>query len=46
VDCSGCTYCFGCVGLSRKDFHILNQPYDRSTYFKITSKLTRDLGLG
>jgi hypothetical protein len=46
VDCSGCTYCFGCVGLSRKDFHILNKPYDRSTYFKLTSKLTRELGLG
>jgi hypothetical protein len=46
VDCTGCTYCFGCVGMSRKDFHILNKPYDRSTYFAITSRLTRELGLG
>lgn len=45
VDCDGCTYCFGCVGLSRKDFHILNRPYDKSSYFAITSKLSRELGL-
>ena len=30
----------GCVGLSRKDFHILNKPYDRSAYFAITARLT------
>jgi hypothetical protein len=46
VDCTECTYCFGCVGLVRKDFHILNKPYDRSTYFAITGKLVRELGLG
>ena len=45
IDCTGCTYCFGCVGLSRKDFHILNRPYDRSTYFALTSRLARELGL-
>lgn len=38
-----CTYCFGCVGLSHKDFYILNQPYDRSTYFQITRELTAQL---
>jgi len=38
-DMSECNYCFGCVGLSRKDFHILNEPYDRSTYFKIIKEL-------
>ena len=46
VDCTGCSYCFGCVGLRDKDFHILNRPYDRSTYFALTAKLTRELGLG
>ena len=45
VDCDGCTYCFGCVGLSKKDFHILNRPYDKSSYFALTSKLMRELGL-
>jgi hypothetical protein len=31
------------VGLSRKDFHILNQPYDRSTYFALTRSLLQQL---
>jgi hypothetical protein len=31
------------VGLSHKDFHILNEPYDRKTYFAITSKLVPSL---
>jgi hypothetical protein len=34
------------VGLSRKDFHILNEPYDRSAYFALVKKLSRELGLG
>jgi hypothetical protein len=41
--CADCTYCFGCVGLSRKDFHILNEPYDRKTYFEIVDKLKKSL---
>jgi hypothetical protein len=45
VGCVGCTYCFGCVGLHKKDFHILNEPYDRATYFEITARLSRELGL-
>jgi hypothetical protein len=45
-DCTGCTYCFGCVGLVGKDFHILNRPYDRSSYFAITARLARELGIG
>lgn len=45
VGCSKCTYCFGCVGLSRKDFHILNEPYDRATYFAMVEKLSRELRL-
>ena len=45
-DCAACNYCFGCVGLSGKDFHVLNQPYERSEYFALTSRLTRELGLG
>ncbi len=38
-----CNYCLGCVGLSHKDFHILNQPYDRSIYFQISRALMRQL---
>jgi hypothetical protein len=39
------SYCFGCVGLSSRDYHILNEPYDRSTYFAILRRLTRELRL-
>lgn len=42
-DMTECNYCFGCVGLSRKDFHILNKKYSRSDYFKITDKLLKAL---
>ena len=44
-DLTECNYCFGCVGLSRKDFHILNERYDRSSYFKIVNQLTKTLRL-
>ena len=45
VGCSGSNYLFGCVGLARKDFHILNEPYDRKTYFETVARLTRELGI-
>lgn len=44
VGCTRCTYCFGCVGLIGKDFHILNEPYDRETYFAVVRELRRGLG--
>ena len=43
VALSGCQYCFGCVGLSGKDFHVLNEPYDRKAYFALTERLRREL---
>ncbi len=46
VRCAGmaqCNYCLGCVGLSHKDYHILNQPFDRSAYFELSRKLMRQL---
>jgi hypothetical protein len=45
VALSDCAYCFGCAGLSGKDFHILNEPYDRATYFDVTKRLLTELGL-
>jgi len=42
-DCTECNYCFGCVGLSRKDFHILNEKFSRSDYFRIVGQLTKTL---
>lgn len=42
---SDCTYCFGCVGLSKKDFHILNVGFPRQVYFELTARLKKELGL-
>lgn len=39
--CADCTYCFACVGLAKKDFHILNVPYDKKTYFELVAKLRK-----
>jgi len=33
------------VGLVRKDFHVLNQPLDRKTYFKVVARLKKELGI-
>jgi hypothetical protein len=45
VAVSRATYCFGCVGISNKDFHILNEPYPRAAYFEITRRLAAELGI-
>jgi hypothetical protein len=42
---SDCNYCFGCIGLSRKDFHVLNRPLSRTEYFQVVEKLRRELGI-
>jgi hypothetical protein len=44
--CSECSYCFGCVGLAKKDFHVLNVKYTRSEYFRIVRALEEELGIG
>ena len=44
-DCHNCTYCFGCVGLHQKDFHIFNKPYGRTEYFNKVAALKKTLGL-
>ncbi len=43
--CSDCTYCFGCVGLAKKDFHILNVQYTKTEYFRIVKALRAEMGL-
>jgi len=42
---SDCNYCFGCVGISKRDFHILNLEFDRKDYFRIVGRLRRELGV-
>ncbi len=44
MDCSDCQYCFGCVGLSGHEFHVLNEPCERSAYFALTARLRKELG--
>lgn len=43
--CFECDYCFGCVGLVKQDFHILNKKYTRSDYFREVAKLRQALGI-
>jgi hypothetical protein len=45
VALSECAYCFGCVGLQHKEFHILNEAYSQQDYFRITARLSRELDL-
>jgi hypothetical protein len=33
------------VGLSKKDFHILNVPFSRTEYFKVVNRLRKELGI-
>lgn len=44
-DCSECVFCFGCVGLVKKEFHILNQKFRRDEYFKKIKELEAVFGL-
>lgn len=34
IDCYNCENCFGCVGLNRKKFHIMNQEYSEAEYWQ------------
>ena len=44
-NCYACLFCFGCVGLSKKEFHILNMPFKRKVYFELVEQLKQTLGL-
>lgn len=39
INCYDCEQCFGCVGLRRKKFHILNKPYSEEEYWKRVDEL-------
>ena len=44
-DCAECVFCFGCVGLVKKEFHILNKPFTRQEYFELVGELKATLGI-
>ncbi|HEV7702304.1 MAG TPA: hypothetical protein VGO63_02590 [Candidatus Paceibacterota bacterium] len=37
--CRGCSDCFGCVGLSKKQYCIFNKQYSKEDYFKMIEKI-------
>lgn len=41
--CDNCTHCFGCVGLRRKSFCILNKQYSEAEYFPVRNAIVTAL---
>ena len=41
--CFNCTHCFGCVGLKRKKYCILNKQYKKEEYEKLVQKLIKKM---
>ncbi|MFH0769955.1 MAG: hypothetical protein V1926_01105 [Candidatus Peregrinibacteria bacterium] len=39
ISCDACRHCFGCVGLWRKEYCILNKQYTKETYEETVMKL-------
>lgn len=39
VECTGCNHCFGCIGLHRKKYCILNKQYSKDEYESLRTKL-------
>lgn len=41
--CIECEYCFGCVGLKKKKYCILNKQYDKKEYEKLKKEIVKDM---
>ena len=41
--CIECEYCFGCVGLKKKKYCILNKQYSKDEYEKLREKIITDM---
>lgn len=41
--CRGCSECFGCVGLSKKQYCIFNKQYSKEEYFKEIEKIKQQM---
>jgi len=39
IACHNCQYCFGCVGLRGKKYHIFNKKYSKEEYWKLLDKI-------
>lgn len=42
--CSGSSYLFGCVGLRKKQYCILNKQYEKEEYFEMIEKIKKHMG--
>lgn len=45
TNCHDCTFCFACVGLVSKEYHILNQPVSEKEYFERLPHLKQMFGI-
>ena len=41
--CEECEYCFGCVGLRKKKYCLLNKQYSKDEYEKLVEKIKTDM---
>lgn len=41
--CEDCEYCFGCVGLRKKKYCILNKQYDKETYERLYAQIKENM---
>lgn len=41
--CTGCGDCFGCIGLKRKKYCVLNKQYAESEYFVVKNRLVKHM---
>lgn len=41
--CYNCTSCFGCVGLNKKNYYILNKEYSKEDYEKIKNEIVEQM---
>src|SRR3989344_138113 len=44
--CDEYEYCFGCIGLKKKKYRILNKQYSKEEYEKLKSKIIEDMKTG
>ncbi|MDQ5954313.1 MAG: hypothetical protein QG583_241 [Patescibacteria group bacterium] len=41
--CKGCSDCFGCVGLTKKQYCIFNKQYSKEEYFELVEKIKKHM---
>ncbi len=43
TDCNNCEYCFACVGLKNKKYHIFNKPYSKEEYWQKVDEIKTEM---